>query len=99
LAIPKCLKKEGIKDVDVYEINEAFSGSTVGILKELKLDPAKVNVNGGAVALGHPIGASGCRLLVTMLHDMMRENKKTGLVSLCLGGGEAVAMIVKREVK
>jgi acetyl-CoA C-acetyltransferase len=95
-AVPKCLKKEGIKDVDVYEINEAFSGSTVGILKELKLDPAKVNVNGGAVALGHPIGASGCRLLVTMLHDMMRENKKTGLVSLCLGGGEAVAMIVKR---
>jgi len=95
-AVPKCLKKEGISDVDVYEINEAFSGSTVGILKELKLDPAKVNVNGGAVALGHPIGASGCRLLVTMLHDMMRENKKTGLVSLCLGGGEAVAMIVKR---
>lgn len=95
-AVPKCLKKEGINDVDVYEINEAFSGSTVGILKELKLDPAKVNVNGGAVALGHPIGASGCRLLVTMLYDMMRENKKTGLVSLCLGGGEAVAMIVKR---
>ncbi len=95
-AVPKCLKKEGISDVDVYEINEAFSGSTVGILKELKLDPAKVNVNGGAVALGHPIGASGCRLLVTILHNMMRENKKTGLVSLCLGGGEAVAMIVKR---
>ncbi len=95
-AVPKCLKKEGISDVDVYEINEAFSGSTVGILKELKLDPAKVNVNGGAVALGHPIGASGCRLLVTILHNMMRENKKTGLASLCLGGGEAVAMIVKR---
>ncbi len=95
-AVPKCLKKEGINDVDVYEINEAFSGSTVGILKELKLDPAKVNVNGGAVALGHPIGASGCRVLVTLLYEMIRENKKTGLASLCLGGGEAVAMIVKR---
>jgi acetyl-CoA C-acetyltransferase len=63
---------------------------------ELKLDPSKVNVNGGAVALGHPIGASGCRILVTLLHEMIRQNKKTGLASLCLGGGEAVAMIVKR---
>ena len=65
-------------------------------LKTLELDPAKVNVNGGSVALGHPIGASGCRLLVTLLHEMVRQNKKNGLVSLCLGGGEAVAMIVKR---
>lgn len=97
-AIPKCLKKQGISQdqVDLFEINEAFSGSTVGILKELKLDPAKVNVNGGAVAIGHPIGASGCRVLVTLLHEMIRQNKKTGLASLCLGGGEAVAMIVKR---
>lgn len=97
-AIPKCLKKQGISQdqVDLFEINEAFSGSTVGILKELKLDPAKVNVNGGAVAIGHPIGASGCRVLVTLLYEMIRQNKKTGLASLCLGGGEAVAMIVKR---
>lgn len=97
-AVPKCLKKEGIGlgDVDLYEINEAFSGSTVAALKELKLDPAKVNVNGGSVAIGHPIGASGCRLLVTLLHEMIRQQKKTGLVSLCLGGGEAVAMVVKR---
>lgn len=97
-AIPKCLEKEGISKeaVDLYEINEAFSGAMVCVIKELGLDPAKVNVNGGAVALGHPIGASGCRLLVTLLHEMIRENKKTGLVSLCLGGGEAVAMIVKR---
>ena len=97
-AIPKCLKKEGITqdDVDLYEINEAFSGSTVGILKELSLDTEKVNVNGGAVALGHPIGASGCRVLVTLLYEMIKQNKKTGLASLCLGGGEAVAMIVKR---
>jgi len=97
-AVPKCLDKEGIgkDDIDLFEINEAFSGSTVAALKTLELDPAKVNVNGGSVALGHPIGASGCRLLVTLLHEMVRQDKKRGLVSLCLGGGEAVAMIVKR---
>jgi acetyl-CoA C-acetyltransferase len=97
LAIPKCLQKEGIskEDVDLYEINEAFSGSTVAVLNELQLDPSKVNVTGGSVALGHPIGASGCRLLVTLLHEMIKH-KKTGLVTLCLGGGEAVAMVVKR---
>jgi acetyl-CoA C-acetyltransferase len=97
-AVPKCLKKEGIGlgDVDLYEINEAFSGSTVAVLKELQLNPAKVNVNGGSVALGHPIGASGCRLLITLLHEMIRADKKVGLTSLCLGGGEAVAMLVKR---
>lgn len=95
-AVPKCLKKEGIglNDVELYEINEAFSGSTVAVLKELKLDPQKVN--GGSVAMGHPIGASGCRLLVTLLYEMIKQNKKTGLASLCLGGGEAVAMVVKR---
>jgi acetyl-CoA C-acetyltransferase len=98
LAIPKCLAKEGIsrEDVDLYEINEAFSGSTVAVLNELQLDSAKANVTGGSVALGHPIGASGCRLLVTLLHEMIKQDKKTGLVSLCLGGGEAVAMVVKR---
>jgi len=97
-AIPKCLKKEGLSRdaIDLYEVNEAFSGSTVAALRELGLDPQKVNVNGGSVALGHPIGASGCRLLVTLLHEMIKQNKKAGLVSLCLGGGEAVAMIVKR---
>jgi acetyl-CoA C-acetyltransferase len=97
-AIPKCLKKEGIsiEDVDLFEINEAFSGSSVAILRELKLDPSKVNVNGGAVALGHPIGASGCRVLVTLIYEMIKQDKKTGLASLCLGGGEAVAMVVKR---
>jgi len=97
-AIPKCLKKEGINidDVDLYEVNEAFSGSTVAVLRELNLDPAIVNVNGGSVALGHPIGASGCRVLITLLHEMKKQDKKTGLASLCLGGGEAVAMVVKR---
>ena len=97
-AIPKCLAKEGldIKEVDLFEINEAFSGSTVAVLKELELDPARVNVNGGSVAMGHPIGASGCRVLVTLLHEMIRQEKKTGVASLCLGGGEAVALVVKR---
>ncbi|MDJ0984022.1 MAG: acetyl-CoA C-acetyltransferase [Desulfobacterales bacterium] len=98
LAIPKVLKKEGISQdaIDLFEVNEAFSGSTVAVLKELNLDAAKVNVNGGSVALGHPIGASGCRVLVTLLYEMIKQNKKTGLATLCLGGGEAVAMIVKR---
>ena len=97
-AIPKCLEKEGIskEDVDLFEINEAFSGSTVAVLRELNLDPAKVNINGGSVALGHPIGASGCRVLVTLLHEMIRQDKKIGVASLCLGGGEGVAMVVKR---
>jgi acetyl-CoA C-acetyltransferase len=97
-AIPKCLKKEGIgmDAVDLFEINEAFSGSTCAVMKELNLDPAKTNVTGGSVALGHPIGASGCRVLVTLLHTMIRKEKKTGVASLCLGGGEAVAMVVKR---
>jgi acetyl-CoA C-acetyltransferase len=97
-AIPKCLKKEGIDidEVDLYEVNEAFSGSTVAVMKELGLSADKTNVNGGSVALGHPIGASGCRVLVTLLYEMIRRDKKTGLASLCLGGGEAVAMLVKR---
>ncbi|MCG6892451.1 MAG: acetyl-CoA C-acetyltransferase [Desulfobacteraceae bacterium] len=97
-AVPKCCEKEGIDpaEVDLFEINEAFSGSTVAVLRELGLDPEKVNVNGGSVALGHPIGASGCRVLVTLLYEMKRRGSRTGLASLCLGGGEAVAMIVKR---
>ena len=97
-AVPKCLKKEGIDlaDVDLFEINEAFSGSTCAVINTLGLDPAKTNIAGGSVALGHPIGASGCRVLVTLIHNMIREEKKTGLASLCLGGGEAVALVVKR---
>lgn len=98
LAIPKVLKKEGISlaDVDLFEINEAFSGTSVAINRVLELDTNKVNVNGGAVALGHPIGASGGRLITSLLHEMVRRDAKRGLVSLCLGGGEAVALVVKR---
>jgi acetyl-CoA C-acetyltransferase len=97
-AVPKCAKKEGVSldDIDLFEINEAFSGSTVAVRKELDLDPDQVNVNGGSVAMGHPIGASGCRVLVTLIHEMIRQNKRRGLASLCLGGGEAVALLVKR---
>jgi acetyl-CoA C-acetyltransferase len=97
-AVPKALKKEGISlaGVDLFEINEAFSGSTAAVMKELNLDIAKVNVNGGSVALGHPIGASGCRVLVTLINEMIRRDVKTGCASLCLGGGEAVALVVKR---
>ncbi len=98
IAVPKCLAKQGLalKDVDLFEINEAFSGSTVAVMRELDLDLEKVNVNGGSVALGHPIGASGCRVLVTLIYEMIRQEKKTGLASLCLGGGEAVALVVNR---
>ena len=97
-AIPKVLKKEGISagDIDLFEINEAFSGTSAAINKVLELDPAKVNVNGGSVALGHPIGASGARVLTTLLYEMKKRDVHQGLASLCLGGGEAVAMVVRR---
>lgn len=97
-AIPKVLKKEGcsINDIDLFEINEAFSGSSAGINKVLELDPSKVNVNGGSVALGHPIGASGARVLTTLIYEMQKQNAKKGLASLCLGGGEAVALVINR---
>ena len=98
LAIPKVLKKEGITlaDIDLFEINEAFSGTSVGINKVLDIDHAKLNVNGGSVAIGHPIGASGARLLTTLLYEMERRDAKRGLTCLCLGGGEAVALILNR---
>jgi acetyl-CoA C-acetyltransferase len=97
-SIPKVLKKQGlnISDIDLFEINEAFSGTSVGINKVLELDPEKVNVNGGSVSLGHPIGGSGARVLTTLLYEMEKQDAKTGLASLCLGGGEAVSLVVKR---
>ncbi|HXI89483.1 MAG TPA: acetyl-CoA C-acetyltransferase [Blastocatellia bacterium] len=97
-AIEKTLERAGwdLADVDLIELNEAFSVQAVAITRELGIDPAKLNVNGGAVALGHPIGASGARLLVTLLHEMQRRDVKRGLVALCLGGGNAVAMAVER---
>jgi acetyl-CoA C-acetyltransferase len=84
------------EDVDLYELNEAFSVQALGVMRELGLDPNKVNVNGGAVAIGHPIGASGARVLVTLIYEMIRRDVKRGIAALCLGGGNAVAMAVER---
>ena len=97
-AIRQIWKKTGWKneDVDLYELNEAFSVQSVAILRELNLDPGKVNVNGGAVAIGHPIGASGARVLVTLIYEMIRRDVHKGIAALCLGGGNAVAMAVER---
>lgn len=96
-AIKKALKKANLKieDIDLFEINEAFAAVTMAAIKELSLDAEKVNINGGAVALGHPIGSSGSRILTTLIHNLKRENKKYGLATLCIGGGEAVAMIIE----
>jgi acetyl-CoA C-acetyltransferase len=98
-AVKKIWEKTGWKneDVDLYELNEAFSVQALGVMRELKLDPNKVNVNGGAVAIGHPIGASGARVLVTLIYEMTRRNAKRGIAALCLGGGNAVAMAVERD--
>ena len=92
------LKRAGWKrdEVDLYELNEAFSVQALGVMKELGLDAAKVNVNGGAVAIGHPIGASGARVLVTLIYEMMRRDVKKGVAALCLGGGNSVALAVER---
>ena len=97
-AVHKIWEKTGWKneDVDLYELNEAFSVQALGVMRELGLDPAKVNVNGGAVAIGHPIGASGARVLVTLLYELTRRNLHRGIAALCLGGGNAVAMAVER---
>lgn len=97
-AINKILKKANLSkdDINLYEINEAFSVVSLAVNKLLELDASKVNVNGGAVALGHPIGASGARILVTLIHEMMKQNSTYGLASLCIGGGEASALIVKK---
>jgi acetyl-CoA C-acetyltransferase len=97
-AIRQIWKKTGWKneEVDLYELNEAFSVQSVAIIRELGLDPEKVNVNGGAVAIGHPIGASGARLLVTLIYEMIRRDVHKGITALCLGGGNGVAMAVER---
>ncbi len=97
-AVRKIWEKTGWKnkDVDLFELNEAFSVQALGVMRELGLDPAKVNVNGGAVAIGHPIGASGARILVTLIYEMIRRDAHRGIAALCLGGGNAVAMGVER---
>ncbi|MDR6215663.1 acetyl-CoA C-acetyltransferase [Paracidovorax wautersii] len=94
----KALKRAGwdAKDVDLFELNEAFAAQACAVNQELGIDPAKVNVNGGAIAIGHPIGASGCRILVTLLHEMQRRDAKKGLAALCIGGGMGVSLTVER---
>ena len=85
-----------IKDVDLFEINEAFAAQSLAVLKTLSIPEEKTNVNGGAIALGHPIGASGTRILVTLIHEMIRRDVKRGLATLCIGGGMGIAMCVER---
>jgi acetyl-CoA C-acetyltransferase len=96
-AVRKVATKVGwdLRDVDLFEINEAFSVQMVAVLRELGIEPGKVNVQGGAVALGHPIGASGARVLTTLLYALRRTGKKRGIASLCLGGGNGVALAVE----
>ncbi|PHN39586.1 acetyl-CoA C-acetyltransferase [Pseudomonas amygdali] len=97
-ATRRCLDKAGwsLDELDLIEANEAFAAQSLSVGKELGLDPQKLNVNGGAIALGHPIGASGCRVLVTLLHEMIRRDAKKGLATLCIGGGQGVALALVR---
>jgi acetyl-CoA C-acetyltransferase len=97
-AVRKSLRKAGlsIDDIELFELNEAFAAQSLAVLSELKLDPNKVNVRGGAIALGHPIGASGTRCLVTLLYEMDDLGSKLGLAGLCIGGGQGIAVVVER---
>ena len=98
-ASERALKKAGltIKDIDLVEANEAFAAQSLAVRKDLGLDPEKTNVNGGAIAIGHPIGASGTRIFITLIYEMMRRNAKTGLATLCIGGGQGTSLIVERQ--
>ena len=84
-------------DIDLFELNEAFAAQSIAVLNELNLDTTKVNINGGAIALGHPIGASGCRILVTLVYELINENKNRGLCSLCIGGGQGISMVISHD--
>ena len=98
-AVKEALNKAGwsVDDVDLFEINEAFAAQSIAVIKELKIPKEIVNVNGGAIALGHPIGASGTRILVTLIHEMIKQNKSKGCATLCIGGGMGIAMCVERN--
>jgi len=97
-AIERALEKAGLtlKDIDLFELNEAFAAQSIAVIRNLGLDSTRVNVNGGAIALGHPIGASGARILVTLLYEMRRRDVRRGLAALCIGGGQGIAMIIQR---
>lgn len=96
-AVPIALERAGLSvaDVDLFELNEAFAAQSLAVVRDLKADPAKVNITGGAIALGHPIGASGARVLVTLIHQLRRTGQETGVASLCIGGGMGIAMVVR----
>jgi len=97
-AIPKVLKQTGLKkeDIDLFELNEAFASQSLAVVRKLGLDPAKVNVNGGAIALGHPLGCTGAKLTATLLHEMQRRESRYGMVTMCIGGGLGAAGIFER---
>jgi acetyl-CoA C-acetyltransferase len=98
-AVNQAIKKANwkLEDIDLFEINEAFAAQSIAVIHELKIDQKKVNVNGGAIALGHPIGASGARILVTLVHEMKRQNKRKGCATLCIGGGMGIAICIERN--
>ena len=98
-AVTEALKRAEwkIEEVDLFEINEAFASQILAVIKELKISEEIVNVNGGAIALGHPIGASGTRILITLIHEMIKQNKSKGCATLCIGGGMGIAMCIERN--
>ena len=98
-AVREAIKKANWKldEVDLFEINEAFAAQSLAVIHELKIDQKKVNINGGAIALGHPIGASGARIVVTLIHEMVKRDLKKGLATLCIGGGMGIAMCLERD--
>ena len=96
-AVRKALARAGLElgDIDLFELNEAFAAQSLAVLRELEIEPERINTNGGAIALGHPIGASGGRILVTLLHEMRRRNSARGVAALCVGGGQGQAAIIR----
>ena len=97
-AVRKAVKKAkwNLNDIDLFEINEAFAAQSIAVIRELNIDKYKVNVNGGAIALGHPIGASGARILVTLIHEMTKQKMNNGCATLCIGGGMGIALCIER---
>ena len=97
-AVRKAVKKAkwNLDEVDLFEINEAFASQSIAVIRELNIDQNKVNVNGGSIALGHPIGASGARILVSLIHEMKKQNKNKGCATLCIGGGMGIALCIQR---
>lgn len=96
-AVPKVLKQAGmsLQDIDLIELNEAFASQSLAVIRELKLNPSIVNINGGAIALGHPLGCTGCKLSIQIINDMKRLKKKYGMVTACVGGGQGIAGIIE----